>query len=203
MRELARGAAASDWHDLFGDRLYVELQRHGIGHASAASRRADRSRLSPRACRWSRPTSRISPSADDYEAHDALLCIAGGTAGRRDRARAAHARSSLQDPRRDGGAVRRPARGARHHRRDRRALRVSGRARASRSCRASPSAPGQRGGRGKRRGRRVAPPGRGGPCATASRRHGVAPGITEEDYQRAAGVRARRHHAHEVSRATS
>ena len=32
----------------------------------------------PRACRWSRPTSRISPTADDYEAHDALLCIAGG-----------------------------------------------------------------------------------------------------------------------------
>ena len=32
----------------------------------------------PRACRWSRPTSRISPSNDDYEAHDALLCIAGG-----------------------------------------------------------------------------------------------------------------------------
>ena len=32
----------------------------------------------PRACRWSRPTSRISPATDDYEAHDALLCIAGG-----------------------------------------------------------------------------------------------------------------------------
>ena len=32
----------------------------------------------PRDCRWSRPTSHISQSNDDYEAHDALLCIAGG-----------------------------------------------------------------------------------------------------------------------------
>ena len=30
------------------------------------------------ACRWSRPTSRIFASSDDYEAHDALLCIAEG-----------------------------------------------------------------------------------------------------------------------------
>ena len=32
----------------------------------------------PRDCRWSRPTSLISRRNDDYEAHDALLCIAGG-----------------------------------------------------------------------------------------------------------------------------
>ena len=32
----------------------------------------------PEACRWSRPTSRISVRREDYEAHDALICIAQG-----------------------------------------------------------------------------------------------------------------------------
>ena len=42
---------------------------------------AYRSRRSPWRCRWSRPTSPISHNASDYEAHDALLCVAEGARG--------------------------------------------------------------------------------------------------------------------------
>ncbi len=63
---------------LFGDRLYVELQRHGTADRARDRAGADRSRLCARAFRWSPPTSRISPRRDDYEAHDALICIAEG-----------------------------------------------------------------------------------------------------------------------------
>ena len=62
---------------LFGDRLYIELQRHGMPAEQAAEAGADRSRLCPRlaACRNERA---VFAAADDYEAHDALLCIAEG-----------------------------------------------------------------------------------------------------------------------------
>ena len=46
---------------LFGDRLYVELQRHGIDK----ERRTEAGLIDlayARACRWSRPTSLISPA---------------------------------------------------------------------------------------------------------------------------------------------
>ena len=61
---------------------------------------------------------------DDYEAHDALLCIAEGTYVTEDKRRRLLAAAFLQDRRADGGAVRRPAGGARQHRRDRQALRL-------------------------------------------------------------------------------
>ena len=49
-------------------------------HAGRAARRAglDRSCLRQRQCRWSPPTSRILRRREDYEAHDALICIAEG-----------------------------------------------------------------------------------------------------------------------------
>ena len=37
-----------------------------------------RSRLCAAACRWSPPTRSFFPARDDYEAHDALICIAEG-----------------------------------------------------------------------------------------------------------------------------
>ncbi|MBA2398100.1 MAG: DNA polymerase III subunit alpha, partial [Bradyrhizobium sp.] len=62
---------------LFGDRLYVELQRHGIDK----ERRVE-SRLIDLAYAKGLPLVATNEpyfaSTDDYEAHDALLCIAGG-----------------------------------------------------------------------------------------------------------------------------
>ncbi|MBI3702196.1 MAG: DNA polymerase III subunit alpha [Afipia sp.] len=62
---------------LFGDRLYVELQRHGLD-----SERRVESALIDLAYSNDAPLVATNQpyfaSADDYEAHDALLCIAGG-----------------------------------------------------------------------------------------------------------------------------
>ncbi len=80
---------------------------------------ADRLRLPAAACRWSRPTSRSSRRRGDYEAHDALLAIAARHGAGADRAAQAHRRALFQVARRDAGAVRGSARGARQHRRDR------------------------------------------------------------------------------------
>ena len=51
----------------------------------------------PAACRWSRPTSRSSRRADDYEAHDALICHRRGRGHRRRRPPAADAGALFQD----------------------------------------------------------------------------------------------------------
>ena len=62
---------------------------------------------------------------DDYEAHDALLCIAEGALRRRGQpAPRCRASTIFKSAEADGGAVRRPARGARQHHRDRQALRL-------------------------------------------------------------------------------
>ena len=64
-------------HDVFGDRLYVELQRHGVDAEIAAE-----PRLVQLAYAKGLPLVATNepyfPSADDYESHDALLCIADG-----------------------------------------------------------------------------------------------------------------------------
>jgi DNA polymerase-3 subunit alpha len=63
---------------LFGDRLYVELQRHGLGHEVKVE-----PMLLDLAYARALPivaTNEVYFAAgDDYEAHDALLCIADGT----------------------------------------------------------------------------------------------------------------------------
>lgn len=62
---------------LFGDRLYVELQRHGLEREAIAE-----SGLIDMAYAKGWPLVATNEpffaTADDYEAHDALLCIAGG-----------------------------------------------------------------------------------------------------------------------------
>jgi DNA polymerase-3 subunit alpha len=62
---------------LFGDRLYIELQRHGLD----AERRAEAA-LIDLAYAKSLPlvatNEPLFATADDYEAHDALVCIASG-----------------------------------------------------------------------------------------------------------------------------
>ena len=114
----------------------MELQRHGTPDETRGRRRADRTRLRPRhsARRHQRavlrPARRLRrPRRADRHRRGPRRC--------RDRPPPAHVRALLQEPRRDGGAVRRPAGGAGLDGRDRAALRVPARRRKSRSCRAS------------------------------------------------------------------
>ena len=108
---------------MFGDRLYIELQRHGIDK----ERRVEAGLIDLAYAKGLPLVATNEPyfaTADDYEAHDALLCIAGGRLIAETDREQLTAGSSLQDPRRNGGAVRRYAGGAGLHGRDRRALRV-------------------------------------------------------------------------------
>src|SRR5947207_7829556 len=62
---------------LFGDRLYIELQRHGI----EKERRVEAGLIDLAYVKGLPLVATNEPyfaTADDYEAHDALLCIAGG-----------------------------------------------------------------------------------------------------------------------------
>ncbi len=62
---------------LFGDRLYIELQRHGIER----ERRAEAALIDLAYTKGFPVVATNEPyfaTTDDYEAHDALLCIAGG-----------------------------------------------------------------------------------------------------------------------------
>src|SRR5213080_1539140 len=62
---------------VFGDRLYVELQRHGVER----ERRAEAALIDLAYTRGLPLVATNEPyfaAVDDYEAHDALLCIAGG-----------------------------------------------------------------------------------------------------------------------------
>lgn len=63
--------------ELFGDRLYIELQRHGVD----AERRIEPGLIDLAYAKGLPLVATNEPyfaSTDDYEAHDALLCIAGG-----------------------------------------------------------------------------------------------------------------------------
>ncbi|ETR75307.1 DNA polymerase III subunit alpha [Afipia sp. P52-10] len=63
--------------ELFGDRLYVELQRHGL----EIERRAEGGLIDlayTKGLPLVATNEPLFPTADDYEAHDALVCIAGG-----------------------------------------------------------------------------------------------------------------------------
>ena len=75
-RELAE-ARLRALHTIFGDRLYVEVQRHGLQHEIATE-----PELLDLAYAQALPIVATNEvyfaSADDYEAHDALLCIADG-----------------------------------------------------------------------------------------------------------------------------
>src|SRR5580698_5267009 len=62
---------------MFGDRLYIELQRHGVDK----ERRAEAALIDLAYTKGFPLVATNEPyfaAADDYEAHDALLCIAGG-----------------------------------------------------------------------------------------------------------------------------
>ncbi len=102
---------------IFGDRLYIELQRHGL-----AEERAAEPALIDFAYGKSIPLVATNDvhfgRADMYEAHDALLCIADGSYVSQGDRRRLTPRAPLQIASRDGGAIRRSARGDRQHARD-------------------------------------------------------------------------------------
>ena len=73
----SRRRAASGWQAVFGDRLYVELQRHGIDK----ERRVEGGLIDLAYGKGLPLVATNEPyfaTTDDYESHDALLCIAGG-----------------------------------------------------------------------------------------------------------------------------
>ena len=108
---------------MFRDRLYVELQRHGL-----AEERATEDALIDLAYAKKLPLVATNDvhfgGADMYEAHDALLCIADGTFVSQDDRRRLTREHRFKTPGRNGGAIRRSARSARQHARDRPALRL-------------------------------------------------------------------------------
>ena len=63
---------------LFGDRYYLELQR--LGRADDETQIAETVRLQPEdaASRWSRPTTCASCRREDFESHEARVCISDG-----------------------------------------------------------------------------------------------------------------------------
>src|ERR1700716_2416759 len=70
-------AAATGWPALLGDRLYIELQRHGVER----ERRVETALIDLAYTKGLPLVATNEPyfaTTDDYEAHDALLCIAGG-----------------------------------------------------------------------------------------------------------------------------
>ncbi len=76
MRTLA-AARCEQLAELFGDRLYVELQRHGLDK----ERRVEAALIDLAYGKGLPLVATNEPyfaTADDYEAHDALLCIADG-----------------------------------------------------------------------------------------------------------------------------
>jgi DNA polymerase-3 subunit alpha len=74
----AAGQLLDRLHGMFGDRLYIELQRHGV-----AEERASEEAIVDLAYEKKLPLVATNDvhfgKADMYEAHDSLLCIADGT----------------------------------------------------------------------------------------------------------------------------
>ena len=192
----SRRRAASAWRSLFGDRLYVELQRHGIDR----ERRVEAGLIDLAYAKGLPLVATNEPyfaTTDDYEAHDALLCIAGGrliaetdrdqlTPDHRFKTRAEMAVLFADMPEALASTVEiaercsfRPT----DAQADSAAL--HGGAGANAADAASDEAAELR---------RQAEEG----LASGSKVHGLSQGTTEEDYRRAARLRARRHHPHEL-----
>ena len=121
---------------LFPQRFYIEVQRAGLpGQRGASCARRSRS---PRRCTLpvvaTHPVQFLTP--DDFEAHEARVCVAEGETLSEPQARQAlRPRAVLQDPGADGRAVRRPAERAAQQRRDREALQPEPRARQAAAAR--------------------------------------------------------------------
>ncbi|MEM9591816.1 MAG: DNA polymerase III subunit alpha, partial [Pseudomonadota bacterium] len=75
--ELA-GDRISVLHEIFGDRLYIELQRHGLAHEKAVEPQLVQTAYE-RKIPLVATNEPFFATADDFEAHDALICIAQGS----------------------------------------------------------------------------------------------------------------------------
>ncbi len=121
--DLARDRASTRLQRIFGDRLYVELQRHGL----RAEQDIELS-LVTLAYELALPLVATNEvyfaTPDDYEAHDALLCIAEGRVVAEDDRRRVTQGALFQECRGHGGGFRGSAGGDRQHHRDRQALRL-------------------------------------------------------------------------------
>ena len=140
---------------VFGDRFYVELQRHGLAVEAAAE---------PGLVAWAYEHDVPLVATNDVYFADARPARGARRAAvhrrrrlpRPGRAAAGHRRALVQAaPTEMRAPVRRPAGGLRQHPRHRPPLRLHGRASAIRSCRASPPSAGRIGGRGTGRTRRA------------------------------------------------
>ena len=110
---------------LFGDRLYVETTAPQRRQGAARRIGVDRPRLRQGLAAGGNQRT-IFCNIDDYEAHDALLRYRRWPVDcRKPSGRAVDAGPSLQDPRRDGGALRRYSGSVEFDGRDCRALRIS------------------------------------------------------------------------------
>ena len=111
----------------FGDRLYIELQRHpGAPEAHAATERWFVETAYTRDLPLVATNDAYFPAEGMYEAHDALICIAQGAyVDQAEPRRPTDAATLLQNARGNGSPIRGSARGAGKHGRDRPALRLS------------------------------------------------------------------------------
>ena len=190
-------ARCDELQRLFGDRLYIELQRHGMAERAHGRAGADRARLCAAAFRSSPPTSRSSPRARITRPTTRCLCIAEGqlvadgdrrqlTAEHRFKTRAEMAALFADLPEALAATVEIAERCAFRPRHAAPILpRFSAGTRRRRVGRGASEL------RQRRRSR---------PRSGAWSAHGLAPGRTDRGLSRAARLRARRHRAHEVSR---
>ncbi len=149
---------------LYGDRFYVEIQRHGLPRERIAE---------PKLLRWAyargvpivATNEAYFPKRDAYEAHDALLVHRRGPLRRRGRTPPAVARALAEAAGRDDRAVRRSAGGSGEHRRNRPPLLVPPAAAQADAA----AIRRRRQGCGRGRGVGAARAGRGRPCQAACR----------------------------------
>ncbi len=111
--------------EAFGDRLYVEIMRHGLDEE-----RVTEAPFLEFAYEFDVPLVATNQAffelEDNYEAHDVLLCISDGTYVHEFQPAARDARSSVQVGRGNDGVVRGSARSDREYARYRSALRSDG-----------------------------------------------------------------------------
>jgi len=114
---------------IYGDRLYVELQRHpdagGLPEAAKLSERGFVEMAYAKGLPLVATNDVYFPKSDLYEAHDALLCISEGAyVDQQEPRRRLTPQHYFKSPQEMDDAVCRPARGAGKHRRDCQAVRV-------------------------------------------------------------------------------
>jgi DNA polymerase-3 subunit alpha len=131
------GSALKRLQAIFGDRLYVEIQRHGASDGAAIEAGLSTSPTAGLPLVATNEPFFAKPA--DYEAHDALLCIADGRLVGRRQPPPPHAGALFQEPGGDEAALSPTCRRRPPTRWRSPGAAPGAQACASRSCRASPS----------------------------------------------------------------